>query len=556
MTYTATARQYADDVLAGRILACQLVKQACERQVKDLARKDFAYQFSEIHAERVCKFVELLPHVKGEWAGQPLVLQPWQVFILTTVFGWLDAEGRRRFKTVYTEIPRKNAKSTLSSAVALYLLAADGEEGAEVYSAATTRDQARIVWQDAKRMVEKCDGLRERFGVKAWAHSIAVESTGSSMKALARDQGGNLDGLNVHGAIVDELHSHKTRDVWDVLETATGARRSPMLWAITTAGFNRAGICYEQRDYVKRILSGQHDDPEYFGIVYTLDDDDDWTNPECWQKANPNWGVSVKPDDIARKARKAMEMAAAQNNFLTKHLNRWVNADTAWMDLRKWDACAVPDLDMADFEGQPCWIGLDLANKADVAALVLVFERPEGGIAVFGRYYLPEDAIEDGRNSQYSGWAIEGRLIATPGSVTDFAYIEEDLREFAHRFDVRCVAYDPWQASYLAQRLSDEGLPMLELRQTVQNMSEPMKQLEAYVLNNELKHTGCPVMTWMVSNVVAHLDAKENIYPRKEFPENKIDAVVALIMAISRYLSASQNGDIDAWLSDPVMVSM
>ena len=328
------------------------------------------------------------------------------------------------------------------------------------------------------------------------------------------------------------------------------------MWAITTAGFNRAGICYEQRDYVKRILTGVHDDPEYFGIIYTLDDGDDWTQPESWQKANPNWGVSVKPDDIARKARKAMEMAAAQNNFLTKHLNQWVNADTAWLDMRKWEGCADPELDMDALEGQPCWIGLDLANKTDIAAMVLVFEREAGGVQVFGRYYLPEDAVEEGRNSQYSGWAIEGRLISTPGGVTDFAYIEEDLREFARRFDVQAVACDPWQASYLMQRLEEEGLPVLELRQTVQNMSEPMKQLEALVLSDKLRHNGCPVLTWMVSNVVAHLDAKENIYPRKEFPENKIDGVVALIMALNRYLAAHQDGGLDAWLSDPIRMAV
>lgn len=542
-------------VLDGSISACEYVKRACERQERDLAREDFPWVFDTERASAVCEFIELLPHIKGRYTSL-IELRPWQVFILTTVFGWVDSEGYRRFKTVYLELPRKQGKSTISSGVALYMLCDDGEPGAEIVSAATTRDQARIVWGDAKRMVERSPGLRNRFGVTTAAHSVVVGDTASSFKPLSRDQGGNLDGLNIHCAIIDELHGHKTRDIWDVLETATGSRKQPLVWAITTAGSNRAGICYEQRAYALRVLNRLHDDESYCAVIYTIDEDDDWTKESSWIKANPNWGISVNPEDMARKVNKAMQMAAAQNNLLTKHMNVWVNADTAWMDLRKWDNCAVPDLDMADFEGQPCWIGLDLANKADIAALVLVFERPEGGIAVFGRYYLPEDAVEDGRNSQYSGWAIEGRLIATPGSVTDFAYIEQDLREFASRFDVRCVAYDPWQASYLAQRLGEDGLPMLELRQTVQNMSEPMKQLEAYVLKNELKHDGCPVLGWMISNVVAHLDAKENIYPRKEFPENKIDAVVALIMAISRYLFASQAGDLDAWLSDPVMVSM
>ena len=550
--YCGIARKYIQDVLSGEIPACEHVKRACQRQLDDLER-DWEYEFNEARASRVCAFIELLPHIKGEWAGKPIQLEPWQCFLLTTTFGWVDREGQRRFKTCYTEVPRKNAKSTLSSGVMLYMLACDGEEGAEVYSAATTREQARIVWADAKRMVEKCAGLRRKFTVETSAHAITVPSKASTCKALSRDQGGNLDGLNIHCAIIDELHAHKTRDVWEVIETGTGARRQPLVWAITTAGFNRAGICYEQRAYTLRILSGQVEDPEYFGIVYSLDDADDWTDPAVWAKANPNWGVSVKPDDIARKARKAQEMASAQNGFLTKHLNVWVNADTAWMDMRKWEACGDESLDLADFEGQPCWVGLDLATKTDIAAMVLVFPHHDG-VAVFGKYYLPEETAEDGTNSQYQGWVIESRITATPGAATDFAYIEEDMREFARRFDIQCVAYDPWQASYLAQRLTEEGLPMVEYRQTVQNMSEPMKQLEAMVLEKTLTHAACPVLGWMMSNVVAHVDAKENIYPRKEFPQNKIDGVVALIVALGRYLLNEQASDLSAWLDDPIRV--
>ena len=534
------ASQYIDDVLAGRVLACKYVKQACERQKRDLARDDLPYTFSEMHAERVCKFIQLLPHVKGrQWAGQQIKLEPWQIFLLTTVFGWVDAQGHRRFKVAYVEVPRKNAKSTLSSGIGLYMLVADGEPGAEVYSAATTRDQARIVFSDAQRMVDQCAGLRNRFGVKKFAHAISIDGNGSTFKALSRDQGGNLDGLNVHCAIIDELHAHKTRDVYDVIETATGARQQPLLWLITTSGFNRAGICYEQRAYSLKLLDQVISDEEYFSIVYTIDEGDDWTRPETWQKANPNWGISVNPEDIARKARKAMEMAAAQNNFLTKHLNCWVNADTAWMDMLAWERCADTRLSIDDFEGCRCWVGLDLASKTDIAALLILFERG-GEYAVFGRYYLPEDAAEDGRNSQYGGWAIEGRLTTTPGNVTDYAYIEDELRELASRFDIAEVAYDPWQAQYLANRLQQDGMPIVEYRQTVQNMSEPMKELEALVLKRELKHDGCPVLSWMISNVVAHLDAKENIYPRKEFPENKIDGVVALIMALGRAIAEQQ----------------
>jgi phage terminase large subunit-like protein len=553
MTHVDRANDYIARVLSGDVPACKWVRLACERQRNDLASPPGGYRFDINRAERVCRFIEMLPHIKGEWSGKQMRLEPWQSFVLTTAFGWVGEDGRRRFKTTYVEIPRKNGKSLISTGVALYMLAADGEGGAEVYSAATTRDQARIVWDDAKRMVERSEGLR-KLGVGASAHAIHLLREASTFRALSRDQGGNLDGLNVHCAVVDELHAHKTRDVWDVLETATGARRQPMLWAITTAGFNRAGVCFEVRTYLQKILSGAHDDPEFFGVIWGIDDTDKWDDPAVWQKANPNWGVSVKPDDIARKARKAMEMSAATNNFLTKHLNVWVNADTAWMDMRKWGGCEDDLLTLDEFEGQPCWIGIDLASKIDIAEVSLVFERA-GNLYVFNRHYLNEDATEDGRNSQYSGWAADGRLTVTPGNVTDYAYIESDLEEIARRFNVRAIGYDPWQAVYLANRLNEKGLPMVEVRQTVQNMSEPMKYLQAMVYSGKLRHDGDPVLSWMVSNVVAHLDAKENIYPRKQSPENKIDGVVALVMALGRHINERNDAeaDISDWISSPVI---
>lgn len=537
--YFGIAYEYARAVVAGEILACKYVRLACQRQLDDLDREGFKYFFDVGRASHICAFIEMLPHIKGRWSGKPIVLEPWQIFILTTVFGWVDKDGYRRFKTAYDEIPRKNAKSTLSSGVALYLLVADSEAGAEVYSAATTRDQARIVWHDAKRMVDKCPGIRRRFGVQTSANSVFCERTASALKALSRDQGGNLDGLNVHGGIIDELHAHKTREVFDVIETGTGARTQPLLWLITTAGFNRAGICYEQRAYVIKILTGVVEDDEYFGIIYTIDDDDDWTDPACWQKANPNWGISVSPEDIERKARKAMTMSAAQNNFLTKHLNRWVNADTAWMDMVSWERCARPDMLLESFAGRTCYLAIDLASKLDIASLAYVF--PNGDeLDVLVKNYLPESTVEDSQNSQYTGWAEDGRLIVTPGAMTDYKAIEDDIREAASLFDLAEVAYDPWQANYLASRLMDDGLPMIELRQTVQNISEPMKELEALVMAGKLRHDGCPVLNWMVSNVVCHVDAKDNIYPRKERPENKIDGVVALIMGIGRAKIAAE----------------
>ena len=540
MDFLDRANKYSKDVVAGKIDACKWVQLACERQLKDLKDgKKRGLIWVPEKASKICKFASNMPHVKGKLAGQNIQLEPWQIFILSTVFGWhIKATGKRRFNTAYTEVPRKNAKSTLSSTVALYGLTADGEPGAEIYSAATSRDQAKIVFNDAQAMARKRATFRSHYGVEVGANAITVQSENSSFKPLS-SEGNSLDGLNIHIAIVDELHAHKTRDVYDVLETATGAREHPLLWNITTAGSNRAGICYEIRTYLTKILQGLIEDDSFFGIIYTIDDGDNWTDPAAWAKANPNFGISVNPEDLARKCKKAMEMPSAQNNFLTKHLDVWVNADTAWMDMIKWDAGKDESLTLDDFEGQPCVIGVDLASKVDIAAVTLLFKK-DGIYYPFNRYYLPESRIESSGNSQYSGWEIQGRLVATPGNVIDFAWIKSDLKDFASRFQITEIAFDPFQATEFSTTLMAEGFSMVEVRPTVLNFSEPMKELEALVLSGKLRHDGDPVLAWMVSNVVCHVDAKDNIYPRKEREENKIDGVVSLIMALARYI---QTGD-------------
>ena len=555
-SYVDTARLYARQVTAGEIAACHWVRRACQRQLDDLSRfkgRASPYRFNPklkdkegrgfYPADNLCAFIERLTHVKGPLAGQTITLEPWQTFILTTVFGWIKPDGKRRFRRSYIEVPRGNAKSTLSSAVGLYMLAADREGGAEIYSLATTRDQARIVFGDAQAMARASAGFRQRFGVSVGAHNLHVLNTGAKFEALSAE-GSTLDGLNIHFGCVDELHAHKTRTVYDVVETGIGKRDNSLLWVITTAGSNRAGICYEVRTYNTKVLDGHLADESQFGIIYGLDDGDDWTSEQALSKANPNWGVSVRPEVVAGLQYKALQMPAATNNFKTKHLNDWVNADTAWMDMRAWERCKCETLRWEDFEGEPCYIGLDLATKTDIAALVAVFPRPEGRFAVLGRFYLPEDSVYEGRNSQYSGWAQSQRLIATSGAVTDFDVIEADLLDLQSRFNVRQVAFDPWQATQLASHMLERGLPMVEMRATVSNFSEPMKMLEALVLKGALEHDGDPVLGWMMSNVVAHLDAKENIYPRKERAENKIDGVVALIMALGRALSQREGSSV------------
>lgn len=534
--YVQIAHQYCLNVIYDRILTCEWVRKAVKRQLDDLENPK-GFVFDETAANRVCKFIECLTHVKGNLAGQRIHLEPWQVFILTTVFGWKTQDGRRRFRRVYIEVPRGNGKSCLSSGVALYCLCADKEPGAEIYSFATTRDQAKIVFGDAKRMAEMNKDLRSAFGLEVLANALYLPNAGSTFQPRSAE-GSTLDGLNTHLAVIDELHAHKTRAVYDVVETSLGKRLNSLMWVITTAGFDKTGICYEVRSMVTKVLSGAVSDETQFGIIYSIDKDDDWTTEEALEKANPNWNISVRPEVVGSLQRKAMAMSSAANNFLTKHLNVWVNADSAWMDMRRWDECADHSLSLDEFEGQPCFIGLDLASKIDICAKVLVFPRVEDDekthYYVFPQFWLPRRAVENAKNSQYSGWERQELLNVSEGEVTDFRSVKESIIEDCSRFDVQEVDFDPWQAAQLSKELEDEGVLMVEVRQTVLNMSDPMKSLQAAVYDRTLHHDGGPVLTWMMSNVIAHTDAKDNIYPRKEFPENKIDGVVALIMAINR----------------------
>jgi len=559
--YASIARDYALDVVEGRILACKWTKAACQRHLDDLARstsEEFPWVFDPAKAAKPCRFVELLPHTKGKWARnhELHVLSPWQIFVTVVVFGWVHREtGKRRFRSVYVEVPRKNGKSSWLSGLALYMLTADGEEGAEVYSAATTRDQAKIVFSASQQMARKSPDLRKATGLEVGAHNINVLRTGSKFEALSAE-GETLDGLNTHFGAIDELHAHKKRDVFDVIETSMGSREQPLLWSITTAGSDRAGICYEQRTYVTKILNdvlSRHDglgykiegarasDESYFGIIYTIDDGDAWDNPAVWAKANPNIGVSVFADYLASLCRKAQETPSAVNNFLTKHLDQWVNADVAWMDMRAWDKCADLTLSDAQFEQSECVLAFDLASKIDLAARMQLFEREiddRKHYYAFGRYYLPESAVDESNNSQYEGWVRENRIETTEGNIIDFDAIEDEAQDLVSRFTVREVAYDPFQATQFSTQMAAKGFQMVEMRPTVLNFSEPMKQLEALVLDGRFHHDGDPILSWAVSNVVCHYDKKDNIYPTKEKPENKIDPLVALLMALGRVITA------------------
>lgn len=571
VTYFQRAVGYAQRVVGGQETAGRLERLGCQRFLRDLERQgtdEFPYVFDEAAGSRACRFFELLPHIKGEWARPAYIdgklgyakiqLEDWQLFAEIQLFGWKHRDtGLRRFRRSYEEIARKNAKSTKAAGRALYLLTADGEPGAQVYSVATTGDQAREVFDVARHMAMRTPDFLQRFGVDVAKHDVTVADTASSFKPL-NAEGSTLDGLNVHGGVVDEVHAHKTRAVWDVIDSATGARSQPLLSAITTAGSDRAGICYELRSYIVKVLDGVVQDETWFGMIYTIDDGDDWRDPVVWRKANPNLGISVKIDDMEAAARRAEAMPSALGNFLTKRLNVWINADSAWMDMAAWDRCGNKHLTIEDVAHLPCWVPLDLATKVDIAAgPVLAYDKAADRFLLVtkGRFWLPERAVETGRNSQYDGWVRAGWIVATPGEVTDYDMIEDQLRADARMLqDLREIPFDPFQATQLAGHMLAEGLPMVEMRQTVNNLSEPMKLLEALVLQGpgRFQHDANPAMDWMVSNVVCHRDVKDNIYPRKEREENKIDGPVAAIMGLGRALHTAAEGSLDEFLSAPV----
>ncbi len=550
VSYVERAIAYAHRVVDGEECAGRFERLACARFLRDQERAGtdaFPYVLDRAASNRVCQFLELLPHIKGEWAKPTYVdgkvgyakirLEDWQIFAEVNLFGWKHRDtGLRRFRRSYEEVARKNAKSTRAAGRQLYLLAADGEPGAHCYSAATTGQQAREVFDVARHMALRETEFRTRFGVSVGANDITIADSASSFKPL-NAEGSTLDGLNIHGTVVDEVHAHKTRAVWDVLDSATGARSQPLISAITTAGSDRSGICYELRDYTVKVLEGVVADESWFGVIYTLDEGDVWHDPAVWRKANPNLGISVKEDDMAAACRKAMAQPSAVNNFLTKRLNVWVSSDSAWMDMQAWEHVGRPAARLEDFAGERCWIGMDLAEKRDFAALVLLFERA-GEWFFFPRLYLNEAAIEQSGNAHLQGWARSGHVQVTDGNVTDFDQIADDLRRFCTDFQVQEIPYDPALSRYFATKLVQDGLPLVEVRQAPLFFTQPVIQVENLVLEHKLHSDGNPVFTWMVSNVQVSVSKFNGLkHPTKSREEHKIDGPVALFLALGRAMT-------------------
>jgi len=549
-SFSERALVYANNVISGEEVSCLYVRQACQRFIDDLERcaNNDVIIFDSDDAQLWCENLEKLPHVKGKWIGQLFKLSDYQIFCTVNIFGfkWRDSK-LRRFRDAYIEVPRKNGKSFWVAGIGVGMLTWEEEPGAEIYCGATSEDQASFVFDPAKLICDRTPKLRKKYNVSVNAKTLTIVDKASVFKRVIGDPG---DGASPSCAITDEYHEHKDSRQVDTMETGMGAREQPLGFKITTAGSDMGGPCYVKRLDVISILSGSVEDDTQFGIIYSIDDDDEWDTIEAQKKANPNYGISADPAFLKAQLNQARRSALKQATYKTKHLNQWVGAKSAWMNMLAYQACRKK-INIEDFKGCDCYIGIDLASKIDIASMAITIVK-DGKYYCFVKHYLPEETILN--NDRYKAWHADGWITSTPGNTIDYEYIEDDLKELKTHLQIKEVPYDPFQATQFSIRMFAEGFPMVELGATVRNFSEPMKELEALILKKEIQFNHDPVLMWMFGNVVAKLDKKDNIFPNKERPENKIDGVVALIMTINRAMLEKETGNLDQFLSNLVSI--
>ena len=535
------------------------MRKAAKRHLDDLKRDaSWPYRFDPEKGARVCRFIELLPHTKGRWAARQerIKLQPWQCFLVMVLFGWVSKEtGRRRFRMVYWEIPRKNGKSILAAAIGLYMLTSDGEFGAEVYSGATTEKQAWEVFKPAKLMMERSEAFRARLGVEVMAKVLMKHPDSGKFEPIIGNPG---DGASPSCAIVDEFHEHVTPALLDTMETGIMAREQPLILIVTTAGENIASPCYEKRDEVIKILDGVTEDDHTFGCIFGIDVEDDWASPASLIKANPNYGVSVDAEILQAQQRKAMQNPLQQNKFKTKHLNIWTSVMAGIMNMQHWKLCEDPMLDEDELVGEDCWIASDLASKSDLCAEQRLYRRMSHGLPhyyLFGTYWLPEAAIEEpGPNhAHYVKWVKEGHLIQTEGATVDFELVTQTVIADCKRVKPHEAIFDPFNATQMMQAVAREGVETVEFIQTPANFAVPLDELLTAVKDGRFHHDGHPLTTWCMSNMVARPAKKGLVSPVKQKEHQKIDGAVATIMAIARACAGNEDeGSLDDFLNDPI----
>jgi phage terminase large subunit-like protein len=478
-----------------------------------------------------------LRHVKGRWAGQPLVFADWQRRILEPLYNTVGADGPRQYRTCYVEVPRKAGKSLTAAAVGLFSLYADGEPGAEIVSAAADRQQAAIVFDMARQMVEADAALRDLTLI--YRRELVVPSTGSSYRVIS-SEAYSKHGLNLSTAIVDELHAHESRDLLDVLLTSMGARRQPLAFIIPTAGFDKTSVCWQMHEHALRVREGVIQDPSFLPVLYGATLADDWRDPAVWARVHPGYGLTIQRDFLEQECRRAQEMPAYENAFRRLYLNVWTESETRWLSMEQWDRGAVP-VDPAALQGRSCFVGVDLSSTKDLSALVAIFPDDAGAYDVLCDFWLPNAMLPDRvrRHGTFDAWARQGYLTLTEGNVIDHDVIERRLREIGAQYRVESIAIDPWNATQMLAHLQTDSLPAVPQPQTIGALTAGTKALEALVLTGKLRHGGHAVLRWCASNVTVETDHAENLKPSKKKSTERIDGISALVNALAVALVAA-----------------
>jgi phage terminase large subunit-like protein len=504
--------------------------------------------YDQKKADRAVKFIEMLPHTKGEWEGKPFWLLPWQEQIVRDIFGIVKEDGYRQFRTAYIEIPKKQGKSELAAAIALYLLYADNEPSAEVFSAASDRQQASIVFDVAKCMVEMTPALNRRSKIMTATKRVVNYSNAGYYQVVSADVGGK-HGYSISGLVFDELHTQPNRKLWDVLTKGSGdARRQPLHLAITTAGTDRNSICFELHTRALDLIAGKVKDPSFYPVVYSLPIDADWEDEENWKKVNPSLGYTVPMERMREAYLEAKGNPAEESIFKTLRLCIWCGSTVQWIPDHIYDMGNQP-IDMAAVEGRECYGGLDLSSSGDITAFVLMFppRTEDEKYIMLPFFWVPEDTIPlrvQRSGIPYDNWVAQGYMKATPGNVIDYQYIQNTIEELSHKYHILEIAFDRWGSNILVERLTELGLTVVPFGQGYKDMSPPSREFYEQLMKGNMIHGGNPIMKWMCGNVVIEKDPAGNIKPTKAKSKDKIDGVVAAIMALDRCIRHEQTESI------------
>lgn len=516
--------------------AGQLVKLSRERFFHDLKHgHERGLYFDPKAAQHAVQFFPFVRHSIGEWFGEPFVLAPWQEFdVIWNLFGWKRADGSRRFREAYLELTKKTGKSTFVSALGLYFLMADGEFGAQIYAAATKRDQARIIHNEAIKMARASKELRPHLSI--FKNNISMDSTGSKFEPLSADAESE-DGFNPHATLVDELHRWKTRDLLDIIEQSSATRRQPMMISTTTAGNSRYTPCWSKRQHAVSVLNGFHDksyvDDTFYAYISTIDEKDDPFDETVWAKANPGLGINIKIEEMREKAARAKRSVADLNAFLRFRLNVWTEQAIRWIPISAWDKCKK-QFSFDIFRGKKCKLGIDLSSTTDLTAMVLSTEH-DNEIYVWPYFFVPEENIEKRSKADkvpYTQWVSDGLITPTPGEAVDYDYLLAKIDELATMVTIEEIALDPWNGRLLKQELEKRHYKVQEITQNKKQMSLPSKIVEVNIMKSRIRHNGNEVLRWNMRNVSCKKDAQENIFPDKEKSAERIDGVVAMIMSV------------------------